>query len=380
MKNKKKNQQFLWLLWYIVFGVICGVLFGYHMRDLIRQDMSFGKYMLSLCVLILEIYLALFLHIVIHEAGHLVFGLLTGYRFSSFRIANLMWIKENGKIRLKRYSLAGTGGQCLLCAPDMKDGKIPFVLYNLGGSLMNLMTAALFAGLYWLCTDWKEISMFCLLMCVSGIFLGLMNGIPMRMGTVDNDGYNALSMGKSPAALRAFWIQMKINEQMSVGVRAKDMPEEWFFLPEEADMQNSMCAAIGVAYASRLMDCHNFAEAAAVIDQLNASDNGVVGLHSSLLICDRIFCELVGNRDTQMIEQMLTKNQLNFMKQMKNYLTVIRTEYALALLYEKDEKKAAEIRKRFDKYAAVFPYGGDVESEYELIQTAENQFCNGLCE
>ena len=55
-----------------------------------------------------------------------------------------------------------------------------------------------------------------------------MNGIPMRLGNVDNDGYNALCLGKSPAALRSFWLQMKINQQISRGVRLKDMPEDWF--------------------------------------------------------------------------------------------------------------------------------------------------------
>ena len=45
-------------------------------------------------VLLLAIYLAMFIQMVVHEAGHLVFGLLTGYQFSSFRIGSFMFIKE----------------------------------------------------------------------------------------------------------------------------------------------------------------------------------------------------------------------------------------------------------------------------------------------
>ena len=84
-----------------------------------------------------------FVQVVVHEAGHLVFGLLTGYQFSSFRIGSFMWVKLEGKLKLKRYSLAGTGGQCLMAPPEMVDGKVPYVLYNLGGCLANLIVSVI---------------------------------------------------------------------------------------------------------------------------------------------------------------------------------------------------------------------------------------------
>lgn len=44
----------------------------------------------SLLILIVEAFLAVFvasvLGIIVHEGGHLIFGLLTGYRFVSFRV------------------------------------------------------------------------------------------------------------------------------------------------------------------------------------------------------------------------------------------------------------------------------------------------------
>ena len=55
---------------------------------------------------------AFVLQIVLHEGGHLLFGLLSGYRFVSFRIFNWTLIRQEGKFRLKRFGIAGTGGQC----------------------------------------------------------------------------------------------------------------------------------------------------------------------------------------------------------------------------------------------------------------------------
>ena len=57
---------------------------------------------------------AFILQIVLHEGGHLLFGLLSGYRFVSFRIFNWTLIRQEGKFRLKRFGIAGTGGQCLM--------------------------------------------------------------------------------------------------------------------------------------------------------------------------------------------------------------------------------------------------------------------------
>ena len=59
--------------------------------------------------LLLGLALAMVIHTVIHEAGHLIFGLATGYRFISYRVFQFMWIKQGGRIRFTRMSLAGTG-------------------------------------------------------------------------------------------------------------------------------------------------------------------------------------------------------------------------------------------------------------------------------
>lgn len=56
----------------------------------------------------------IFIQIIIHEAGHLVFGLLSGYEFVSFRIGSITLAKYDNKYCFKRFHIAGTGGQCLM--------------------------------------------------------------------------------------------------------------------------------------------------------------------------------------------------------------------------------------------------------------------------
>lgn len=85
-----------------------------------------------------------------------------------------------------------------------------------------------------------------------------MNGVPMRMGTVNNDGYNAFVLTRSSEAMRSFWVQMKVNEQMAKGIRLKGMPDEWFAVRSDEVMKNSMVAVMGVLACNRLMDAEQF--------------------------------------------------------------------------------------------------------------------------
>ena len=377
MKQAKKSKKIVWqqyigMAFMMLIGAVCGIVMVSYI-DKSNADTPLYQEILSLGGLFLGMYVALFFHLIVHEAGHLVFGLLTGYEFSSFRIGSFMWMKENEKMKVKRLSIAGTGGQCLMTPPDLKDGKIPLVLYNLGGSFINAFLGALFLVVYLLCSNIPFISPLLLIFAVVGFATAIMNGIPMRMGTVDNDGYNAFALSRNKEAVEAFWVQLKVNGLSAKGVRLKDMPAEWFIVPTDEAMKNSMVATRGVFTCNRFMDKERFEEADALMAHLLEIDSGIVGLHRNLLICDRIFVELIEENRNEVIEGMMTKEQKKFMKTMKRFPSVIRVQYALALLFEKDTAKAEKIKSEFEKVAKTYPYSQDIESERDLMRIAEGK-------
>ena len=373
-KPKKKVvwQQYVGTVFSMLIGAICGYAMIVFINNF-SDDTSLYIKILSLVGLFFGMFVAFFFHMLIHEAGHLVFGLMTGYKFSSFRIASFMWLKESGKLKLKRVNVAGTGGQCLMIPPEMKDGKIPLLLYNLGGSFINIIFGALFLVGYILCSDILFLSLLLLIFAVVGFMIAMMNGIPMRMGTVDNDGYNAFALSRNEEAVEAFWVQLKVVEQSSKGVRIKDMPTEWFTVPTDEAMKNSMVATRGVFACNRLMDEEEFEEADALMAHLLEIESGIVGLHHDLLMCDRIYVELIGENRSEVIEDMMTKEQIKFMKAMKRFPSVLRTQYTIALLMEKDVAKAETIRREFEKVAKSYPYSHEIDSERDLMRIAERK-------
>lgn len=364
-------RRILPMLFFILIGIACGLLIVEYFGTIQLEGRSVIGMFLLLALYLIGMYGAILLQIIIHEAGHLLFGRLTGYGFSSFRVGSFMWVKDGKAIRFRRFSLMGTGGQCLLIPPEMKDGKCPYVLCNLGGSITNLASALLFFGLAQIAGNTGMLSALLMMLAAVGAVFALMNGIPMRFGTMDNDGYNALSLGKDKEALRSFWIQMKVSEQIASGARLKGMPDEWFAVPSENSMKNSMTAVMGVFACNRLMDQMRLEEAQQTMDKLLQMDTGIVGLHRNLMAVDQIYCELVGENRWDRLNSMLDKRQKKFMKAMKNFPSVLRTEYTYARLAEKDDAKAADIQASFEIVAGKYPYPGDIDAERELMAYAD---------
>ena len=208
------------------------------------------------------------------------------------------------------------------------------------------------------------------MMLVTGIAYALMNGLPIRTGLANNDGRNAWDLARNPEAVRAFWITLKMNELSAKGVCLRDMPEEWFAVPDEEGMKNGITSSLGAFACSRLMDQGKFEEADALMERLLSQRNGIPGVLRKMLVCDRIYVELIRENRPEALEGLRTKDQVKFMKSMKKFPSVLRTEYAYALLAEKDPEKAQKVVEMFEKTARTYPNPNEIEIERELMETA----------
>lgn len=365
MSLKKKIKKLIPAL----IGGVIGGLGGYFGASYLTTDQGNLIDILVFCV---SVFLSYFVHIIIHEGGHWIFGILSGYQFVSFRIGSMILYKVNGTYKLGRYKLAGTGGQCLMSPPDLIDGMIPYRLYNMGGAIMNLLFVipGVVVQCYFRFTGIQKV------VCIVWIFVGLFatatNGIPMSMGEVDNDGKNAMSLGKNPKALYAFWLQLKVNQMQMEGKTLLEMPEEWFAMPEAEDMKNPMIAVIAALHCNRMLEEKQYAQTSKVINELLQSESGMLGVHRMLLQIDQIFCEIMSNRDENILACMKEKELHNFMKVMKHYPAVLRTQYAYALGIEHDFKRAKKIKKTFEKIMKSHPNAAELRTEKAFILELEN--------
>ncbi len=354
----------------MAIGGVCGGMIAAVSLD---RDVGFGEYMLTLLGLLMCLAVVMWIHVTLHETGHLVFGLLTGYRFSSFRSGSLMLVKEGDKLRLRRLKVPGTSGQCLLIPPEPVDGKIPYALYGMGGVIVNV-SLSLVALIAWLLLPKDNFWSVVLLMGVLvGFALALANGLPLPAGIVNNDGRNTLTLKKCPRAMEHYIHQLQINAALSHGLRVKEMPVELFPIPAAADMGDCFTATAGLFAANRLLDEHRVEQTQALLEQLLAGEADLMGLHRGMATCDLIFCETLGQNRPEKLEALLTKEQFRYMQMLKKSISAIRTEYALAKLRDRDEEKARKLLDQFEKVAKIYPYPQEVQSERELLAMVEEK-------
>ena len=228
MKNKKKLSKiytsFVFILTYAL-TVYYGMCFG----EKIKGE-SVTTIISSFFILLIIGYISYLLNIIIHEAGHFFFGLLTGYKFSSFRMLNIMIIKQNNRLKIKKYSLAGTAGQCIMIPPSINENT-PYILYNYGGPLFSLLFAIVFFAIYINVPQLSYISSFSYCLAVYGIFIFLTNGIPLELFS-SNDAMNIIYIKKDEKYLKYINSQFKTIELVSEGVRLKDISDDILFFPK----------------------------------------------------------------------------------------------------------------------------------------------------
>ena len=349
----------------VIYILICGLIGGV-IGVVLGESGAEMDFTMILGIMVLFVVM-MYVHIIVHEAGHALFGMLTGYKFLSYRVGSFMWEKgPDGKLRLSRFSLAGTAGQCLLSPPDYNGGNYPYVWYNLGGALVNILLAVLAGAALLLFPMGKWATTALAMLALTGVFLGLMNGLPLPGGKVNNDGSNIVAISRSPEAKRAFWMQM------AWGTRLRDLPEEYFKpFPEEA-RANAMVATMDVMAASRQLDAMKFDEAERIMRPL-MEDKHVPGIYHQLMTFDLAWIELYKGCPGDMTAKLEEKEMQQFAKAMKSFPSVLRTQYAVALLKDKDEKKATDIRAKFDKMADQYPHESEIIGERELMTLTEQK-------
>lgn len=358
MGRIKKKRQRLWpqMIVGAVIGGACGYFGMMFVERMHGGKVRIAEILAGLAWIILCLYVAAFLQTIVHEGGHLVCGLLSGYKFSSFRVGKMILVKKRDGIKRGRYSLMGTGGQCLLAPPDLVNGSMPYLLYNLGGSLFNLLSAAISLMICFAADGHGYLQILFMAFAVVGVFLALMNAVPMRLGGINNDGYNALHLGKDKEAVRCLWLQLKINEQFTLGVRLKDMPQEWFEPVSEVLWDNALCVATGVFAAGRNIDRQDFPAALKIGERLLEHASGLIGIQRSMLEAEMIFCRLMLDGPGEELSREYEKTGIQeFLKRSSSMPSVLRIQYAYDLIQNQDREAAQKWKRLFEKVEKTIP-------------------------
>lgn len=311
-----------------------------------------------------------FLQIILHEGGHLVCGLLTGYRFVSFRIFNQTLIRQDGRMRIKRFNIAGTGGQCLLVPPERPLEEIPYKLYNAGGVLANLLTAMIAIALIVAVSGIpKLLLLFLIMFALVGILLALINGIPMRMNGIGNDADNMRQLNKNWQSKLALVMQLHVNARVQEGMRPCEMPATWFEWDVEIDYKDALQVNYRQMCIGYLMDKEEWEASYYALEDMMKHKDEIIGMLCNEIGCELLFTALVTGR-TERAEELCTKQLLTYIKQYRKVMSSKQRLLCIIALYrEKNPARAKDIYEAVCRRQAKYLMQGEVRSDIALMRS-----------
>lgn len=317
--------------------------------------------------MLLAALIAFILNIVLHEGGHLVAGLLTGYRFVSFRFLNFTLINKDGRLRWRNFELAGTGGQCLMAPHDRPIDQIDTRWYNAGGVLANILIAAVSLLLYWLIDLPSWLNVLLLIMAIINFLTALTNGIPMKIGGVANDGLNLFQLEKDAASKQCFCNILDVNARSQEGQSYKDMPDHLFAMPQPIDWKNSMHVAAVLLSATRMMDFHQWENAYQLLTTALSHKDDYMKLYlwevKNLMTQ---VCIITGRDDEA--RQHYTEDIAKYVTQHASTQSDKQlTGMAVALALEGDRPKAESLLHKLENDRDKFIHQGDAAMSLDLM-------------
>lgn len=336
------------------------------------EGVDYGLMAMSIGFTLLWLFVTAFIHLVLHEAGHLITGLLTGYKFLSFRVFKFTLVKTDEGLRWKRFHIQGTGGQCILELPEDQDvKKAPWFWYNAGGVLMNLLLAGL--SIVVLRSFELHIAAFSffIMMTFVGILVALLNGVPMIVGGVSNDGYNLWTLWRHPEERRFFVRSLQAAGQLSRGIRMSEMPATWFEDIPVNEQSHYLEISNRILYMALLEDQQRFEEARLIAEEVMALGKKLPQLYKLEVGGERVMLELLTTQRRDVVDEIWDKQMERYTIANSKYSPIkCAVLYTYELLHKKDSEKANSYQQQFETHQNDYTMPGETRTASHLISYA----------
>ena len=311
------------------------------------------------------------LGVIIHELGHLVFGLMTGYKFVSFRVFFLVFFKEDGKVKAKGAKWI-FGGQCLMAPPgDLADFR--FVWYNIGGGLVNLVAALIFAAAYAV-----TFNIIFLAAAIANTLLVILSLVPLKYHYIPNDGMNVIEASKSDDGKRGFYLALFVTSETSAGKRLRDFGSELFALDESADTGNCFAAYIIICRAARHYDMGEYEKSAEALSRLDV--NNLQPYYANTVRFELMYHYTVHSPDSAKAKKLYNAAHMKTHFKLSALLPgITRTLSAYEYFVNSDKEKGKELLEKARKEAEEYPNTGIRAMEAEYCNYLEEKFEEGTC-
>lgn len=313
------------------------------------------------------------LQLIIHEIGHLIFGLITGFHFSSFRVFNNVLIKNNRRFTIKKVSSKGSMGQCLMRPPkNTKDYK-PYALYNLGGIILNSISGCIF--IYIVFSNFNissSIRIFTLFMGYYGVGFAIFNGLPLRVFK-NNDGNNFMNFIKYKETLDSYYILLELLGELQAGKTYGELSYNKIKVGNGQDLTLPLLGLHKIWECYYFMDNYNWSKAKECLLSLELYMERLSKDIKETVQLELLFLKIVMGECSLDIDE-LYHNNIELIESNELDIDILRVKkvYEICLINKKFKNASILnkdiVIKEFDRLFKDYLYSGKVMFNKKMLQ------------
>jgi len=356
-KQKKKWPKVVGKIVFVLFFAALGFLGAYFSLEYIGEIRF-----IDIIYTVLIVGVSFPLHIILHEMGHVLGGLVSGYQFIMFRLFSTVWIKTSDGLSKRKEHIPGVLGQALMVPPETdNDEQPPFLLYHSSGLIMNLVTAILLVFLGWM-TPIGPLAYFLYVSAVVAIFIMITNALPLQ-GT---DGYNIIQQVKDPQAHEEITTILYLYRDMVAGVSLAAL-QKYVDLEAIDSLKDPNGTTMYTVRADYLLEQKQFAEAHQIYKRLWDNIHDLFPAHQPTLTMSYLFTLLLTDPkhpDVQKITQGKVYKDSQDVKQSE----YIRVYVAKSLYADEDFVQAEKLLDEGEEYIPLAATVTEENLEHELYQ------------
>ena len=271
------------------------------------------------------------LFIAIHEAGHMVFGIWTGYSLLSYKIGPFEWYKNDDKISFRVNPLSNVVlGQCLMMPPKPKKKVKPkFFLYNAGGLIFSYLMDIILIVLFFVVNNGYVKFLLTPMISIS-LFLTLNNSIYIKGGI--NDVCNYVLVKNNPKYINSIMYQLEMVGNIFSGKRygSKTLYEPYL----ENDLNHITLGVIQLRFL-QVVDKNDIDEIKRLSNIMRSNYHRIpIPIQKIAIIFDILYTDIVINENMREFKRhfkWITDNEKSLMNKLdidvKSYLEIYELVY-----------------------------------------------------
>lgn len=295
-------------------------------------------------VLLFVFFVYSYISILIHELGHLVGALVSGFKLNFLTVARFILIREQHGLKLRRMRKMSAGGLTSTVPMSHHNLKKKLMVFIAGGPIASF--ALFLLGLCLLpfpnMVGQNPLLFAVVLFAGLNLYLAITNSLPLKVGFYTTDGYIMSSLARNTVEGQRFLAMYEYLVDTAQGVRPRELSDE-LVARSLAHPEKSMHHGYGLIMAYyKALDSGDVDQAGKFLDEALAIKNYIPEFIRASLFMEAAYFEAHHRQSADNAQEWF--NQVEEFVFLQPY-TQRRVEAALALAHGHHQKSLEECQK-----------------------------------